>query len=117
MPHFGYLPPATPEQAASVYAHLHVTPQMLHYSHLQDTMALVGAVYGLVVVWLVLQIGLSARLRDWAQKRSKRSFLVAGTYWVLLSIVFVVLSLPIDIYSGFLLPHAYNLSHQGFLAW
>jgi len=117
MPHFGYLPPATAAQAASVYALLHVTPRMLAYSRIQDYLAVVGALYGLFVVWIVLQTGLSAALRDFAARIAKKQPLVCALYWILLGIVFLVLSLPLDIYSGFALPHQFGLSHESFGAW
>lgn len=129
MPHFGYLPPATPAQAADVYAHLHVTARMLHYSHLMDWLAVAGALYGLFVFWLVLQTGLAACLRDkslaWfgpmpdaARLASlARYVLQIACFWLLLGVAISLLSLPFDLYADFYLPHAYGLSHETLAGW
>lgn len=118
MPHFGFLPPATPAQAAGVYAQLHVTARMIRYSHLMDWLAVVGALYGLLVIWMVLQTGLSAwiheRMGAWTKQRLV--FHAAG-YWLFFEAVTMAFYLPFDLYAGYALPHRYGLSHQPLLGW
>src|SRR5579862_9460956 len=117
MPHFGYLPPATAAQAASVWALLHVTPRIIHYSRLMDGLSVFGTLYELFIIWLALQTGFSAWLRDRVSRWTKRPLLVAAYYWTLLGLFFLVLNMPFDLYAGFALPHAYGLSHESLLSW
>ncbi|HEX5325016.1 MAG TPA: M48 family metallopeptidase [Capsulimonadaceae bacterium] len=117
MPHFGYLPPATAAQAASVWALLHVTPRMIHYSRLMDGLAIFGAFYELFLLWLALQTGVSVWVGNLAARWGKRPAFVAMIYWALIGLFFLALNLPFDLYAGFYLPHAYGLSHQTLPDW
>ena len=59
-----FLPPATPAQIAAVYAHLHVTHRALMLTQWRVFFALLGVSLNLLLPWLLLATGLSARLRD-----------------------------------------------------
>ena len=67
-----FLPPATPQQIADVYAHLHVTHRALMLTQWRVFFALLGVSLNLLLPWLLLATGLSARLRDWAGDLSAR---------------------------------------------
>jgi len=59
-----FLPPAPPEQIAAIYAHLHVTHRALMLTQWRVFFALLGVSLNLLLPWLLLATGLSARLRD-----------------------------------------------------
>lgn len=59
-----FLSPATPAQIADVYAHLHVTHRALMLTQWRVFFALLGVSLNLLLPWLLLATGLSARLRD-----------------------------------------------------
>lgn len=67
-----FLPPATPEQIAAVYAHLHVTHRALMLTQWRVFFALLGVSLNLLLPWLLLAAGFSARLRDRAGGLSAR---------------------------------------------
>jgi len=67
-----FLPPATPEQIAAVYAHLHVTHRALMLTQWRMFFALLGVSLNLLLPWLLLATGLSAWLRDRAGGLSTR---------------------------------------------
>ena len=67
-----FLPPATPEQVAAVYAHLHVTHRALMLTQWRVFFALLGISLNLLIPWLLLTTGLSAGLRDRAAGRAAR---------------------------------------------
>jgi STE24 endopeptidase len=73
--------------------------------------------YGLGVAWLLLASGLSARIRDGANRlvrfRPVRNFLYAGAYILLTT----VLTLPLTLYRGFFREHKYGLSTQELPEW
>jgi hypothetical protein len=105
-----------PPKNADPYS-VQVTPEMQRHSHILDTLYFAGTAYGFVALGIVLVTGLSRRLRDAAQRVFKRPFLVTFVYFVLFSIVLTILSFPLDYYSGFVVPHQFDLTTQSFASW
>jgi STE24 endopeptidase len=76
-----------------------------------------GLLYGFAVAAILLGSGLSRRMRDFAERRSRRPWvqtLLYGLQWVLVAFV---LGLPLVIYQGFVREHQYGLATQDFGAW
>jgi STE24 endopeptidase len=71
-------------------------------------------VAGLVAL---LAFGWSEALRDWAESISDNQWVVVGLYGVVLGAVYALLTLPLDFYSGYVLPHKYGLSTQSIGGW
>jgi STE24 endopeptidase len=69
------------------------------------------------VLILVLQTGISARVRDVAARLLKGRFLVAMLYFVLLSVVTTTIEFPLSFYQGFIVPHQFDLTNQTFASW
>jgi Zn-dependent protease with chaperone function len=76
-----------------------------------------NVVWGLAVPALFLFTGLSARIRDLAQRIGRKWFFTIGIYLALFSIVTWVIDLPLAYYQGFVRQHAYDLSNQTFSKW
>lgn len=74
-------------------------------------------IYGLVVAWILLKSPLSRRMRDFAEKRSKRKFLQTALYAAQYTLVTFVLGFPILVYQGFIREHQYDLANQTFGPW
>jgi STE24 endopeptidase len=68
-------------------------------SRIHFRLAIIGFVYGLVVLWLILRWKLAAKYRDWAERSSSRRFLQALVFSPLLLLTIAVFSLPLDIYG------------------
>lgn len=94
-----------------------VTPEMRRHSRILYTLYFVGSVYGIGVLLLLLATGWSRRMRDLAARATTRKFLMAMLYFVLFSLATAVLSFPLDLYRGFIVPHQFNLSNQNFNEW
>ena len=77
----------------------------------------VGAAWGLLVPALFLFTGLSARIRDWAQRLGRKWFFVVGIYFVIFTLINFAVSLPLAYYVGFVREHAYGLSNQTLDKW
>jgi STE24 endopeptidase len=73
--------------------------------------------FGLVVAWLLLRKGLSARIRDWTISRSKRPFIQSGLYGGIYIMVSSLLLFPWLVYTGYLREHQYGLATQSFGPW
>lgn len=76
-----------------------------------------GLLYGFAVAAVLLGSGLSRRMRDFAERRSRRPWLqvlLYGLQWVLVAFL---LGLPLAVYQGFLREHQYGLATQDFGGW
>lgn len=75
-------------------------------------MALMGTLLALLPV-----TGLSAGIRDWADGFGGLRFLTVGLYGLVVGALFFSLLLPLDFYSGHVLPKQYGLVTQGVGGW
>lgn len=73
--------------------------------------------YGAAISILLLATGFSARMRDLAERLTRRRPLVTWLYWAQFAIAVFVLGFPLTVYEGFLREHQYGLSNQTFGAW
>ncbi|HWY61137.1 MAG TPA: M48 family metallopeptidase [Rhizomicrobium sp.] len=80
-------------------------------------LALLNLVYGLAVAGLLLWLQISARVRDWAEARSRSRIVQAMLYGVIYVSAITAASLPLSLYEGFFRQHAYGLSNQSFADW
>ncbi len=79
-------------------------------------LALIGFVYGLLVLWLILHWKVAPKYRNWAETFSQRGFLQALVFVPLLLLTIAVLTLPLDIY-GEVIEKRFGLSVQGWGSW
>ena len=70
-----------------------------------------------IVYVLLLSTGFSARMRDTAERMTGSATLRSVIYWVLFLAVTTVVTLPWNIYEGYVREHAYGLSNLTFGAW
>jgi Zn-dependent protease with chaperone function len=85
-------------------------------SRINFHLALIGFVYGLLVLWLILRWRLAPKYRDWAEKFSARPFLQAIVFAPLLLLTLAGLTLPLDIY-GEMVEKQFGISVQGWGSW
>ena len=72
---------------------------------------------GLAVSWLLLRGGLSARVRDACARLGRFAFVRDALYGAFFSIASWVLTLPLDVYQGFVREHQYDMATQTFGPW
>lgn len=85
-------------------------------SRINFHLALIGFVYGLVVLLLLLRWGVPPAYRNWAEKLSGRRFVQALVFAPLLLLTIAVLTLPLDIY-GEMVERRFGISVQGWGSW
>lgn len=73
--------------------------------------------YGLAVLFAILSLRWSARLRDWAGRVTPRRGLQTALFALAYTPLVWMLSLPLLWYAGFVREHAYGLSNHTFGAW
>lgn len=76
-----------------------------------------GLLYTLGVAWIFLGTGLSARLRDLAERLTRFRPLQTLLYAVGFILVNTVLWLPLTVYEGYFRERRYGLLNQAFAAW
>jgi STE24 endopeptidase len=96
---------------------VNVTPEMIRHSRIYDVLYFVDFMYGIGVLLLILGTGWSARMRAFASRHVRWPFVAAMLYFVLLSLVTAILTFPLDLYGGFIVPHQFDLTNQSFAAW
>lgn len=94
-----------------------VTPEMVRYSYTRYALYFIGAAAEMALLFLLLKTRVSARLRDFAERKSRNRLVQAFLYYPLLTLVYSTVLLPLSFYSSFLLPHQYGLSNQGLGLW
>jgi STE24 endopeptidase len=73
--------------------------------------------YTVVVMLILLNARLSARLRDWAERATRRRPLQTFLYWIEYVLLTAVLFFPITVYEGFFRERKYGLMNQAFGGW
>ncbi len=93
------------------------TPQALSYYRSGNVLWVVGNTWDLLIPSLLLFVGVSARIRDWAQRIGRKWFFIIGLYFIAFSLIIFLVDLPLSYYQGFVRQHAYGLSNQTFGKW
>jgi STE24 endopeptidase len=78
---------------------------------------LLDLLWGLGIAGLLLFTGASARLRDFAEEKTRSRATQVVIYAAFYVTAVTVLGFPLTLYEGFFREHAYGLSNQGFGAW
>lgn len=73
--------------------------------------------YGLAVAWLLLSRRISARIRDFAERRTPRANLQTFIYVLAYIPLTALLTFPMTFYEGFYREHQYGLSNLSFPGW
>ena len=73
-------------------------------------------VFGIVVLWVLLRLGVAPFFRDIAERAGKNSFVQALVFVPLFMLLIAVIALPLDVYQHHI-SRAYGLSVQGWGSW
>ncbi len=76
-----------------------------------------GFLWSAAIFVLLLQTGISARMRDLAERVTQVRALQTVLYWVQLAVVLEVLGLPLAVYRDYFREHQYGLSNLTFAGW
>jgi len=80
-------------------------------------LSLADLAWTLGVSGLLLWLGLSARIRDWAAERTHNRIYQAIIYVTAYVAIAFAAQFPLAVYEGYFREHAYGLSNQNFAAW
>lgn len=112
---------ATPLQAPdSKITSYTLPPQLLLKAHTlyktRFAIRVISTLYGIFILWLVLQTKWGAAFRDWAERVTRNRFLQALIFTPLLVIALALLQLPVELFSEWL-SKRYGISVQSWASW
>jgi len=109
----------TPEPASEKEKQfeVRVTPEMLRHSRINESIYFGGTLYGIATLLLLLPTGFSAKMRDLAERLTRRRFVASMLYILFFGIALAVLEFPLTYYADFYVPHQFDLSNQSFVSW
>ncbi len=87
------------------------------YSRLQRRLLLVDLALGGLYLALWLATGWHIALREWVSGLTSSPPIVLLLYAVVFFTPYIILSLPLSYYSGYILPHRYEQSNQTLRGW
>jgi STE24 endopeptidase len=93
------------------------TPLALRYYRSGNLLWGIGTGVSLLIPFLLLYTGTSARLRSFAFRIGRAWLPSLMLYALLFTLVTALLSLPLAYYEGFVRQHAYGLSNQSLAKW
>ena len=70
-----------------------------------------------IVMWLLLHLRWSARMRSMAERVTRFRPLQTAMYWIQFTLLTAVLTFPMTVYEGYVREHKYGLLNQTFGAW
>jgi Zn-dependent protease with chaperone function len=94
-----------------------ITDEMVRHSRIRDVLYFVGTAWSAGMMLLLLLTPASRRVRDAAQRVTKRPLLAAMIAVGLFLCALAVLDFPLSYYSGFHVPHQFELTDQSFGSW
>jgi STE24 endopeptidase len=69
------------------------------------------------VMWLMLRLRWSARMRDLAERITRFRILQKAIYWIQFTVLIALLTFPMTLYEGYFREHKYDLLNQTFGPW
>ncbi|HYI08686.1 MAG TPA: M48 family metallopeptidase [Thermoanaerobaculia bacterium] len=106
-------PPRTGDERFEV----RITDEMVRHSRLRDVLYFVGTAWTFGTLAVLLLTPLSRRMRDAAERVSKKPFVAAMAYIALFVLATTLLELPLVYYSDFVVPHQFDLTEQSLGGW
>ena len=111
------VPNAAVQQAPAPVAVPEPSPLAVQYYHSGNWLWIATTLWGLLVPAALLFSGLSARMRSLAARIGRRWYFTLALYYLLFTLVYAALNVPLDWYTDFARQHAYGLSAQSFSKW
>ncbi len=93
------------------------SPEAFEFQQSKIATWLLRLFLGFAVPAFFLFSKLSAGIRNWASRRTKRWVLIIILYFLVYSLIETIIYLPLDVYTGFFRMHRYGLSNQTLYQW
>lgn len=87
------------------------------YAAVRRRLMLVDLAIGAIYVLLWLLTGLNITVREWVAEITPNPWLAVALFGAAFALPYVLISLPLSYYTGFVLPHRYGQSNQALGSW
>lgn len=87
------------------------------YNNIKLGIGIGKAIAGFILLYFFIQLGYSLKLWSYLKNFSSSEYLVFVLFILILGFASSIIFLPVNIYSGFILEHKYNLSNQTFFKY
>lgn len=94
-----------------------ITDEMIRHSRLRDTLYFVANAWTVGMLLLLMRTGAARRMKELAQRATKEPLVVAMLTIAMLIGALAILDFPLAYYSGFVVPHRFDLTEQSFVSW
>ncbi|HWW62606.1 MAG TPA: M48 family metallopeptidase, partial [Thermoanaerobaculia bacterium] len=111
------LSPAEEKKRDEKRVEIRVTDEMVRHSRLGNVIYFVSVAYSIAVLILILGAGWSRRMREFSERVLRRPYLASILFVALFTLLDVLLEFPLTFYSGYIVPHQFNLTDQKLPAW
>lgn len=78
---------------------------------------IISTLWSLILPGLIFFSSYSVKIRNFCERKWRSTFMIAGVYFTIYSLLDFVLSLPLTIFGSFFRSHLLGLSNQSFLSW
>jgi STE24 endopeptidase len=109
--------PKPEERTGDERFEVRITDEMIRHSRIRDTLYFVANAWTLVMLLVLLKAKVAGKMKGVAERIAKKPFAVAMIVIALLICVLAVLDFPLAYYSGFHVPHQFDLTEQSFGSW
>ena len=110
-------PPKPEERTGDDRFEVRITDEMIRHSRIRDALYFVGTGWTLAMLLLLLKTKAAGRMKALAERVTKKPFLVAMLVIGMLIVALGILDFPLAYYSGFHVPHQFDLKDQSFGSW
>ncbi len=86
------------------------------YAHFVNIWRFVDFLSGVLILWIILSSGLSAKIRDWAAAW-RYKFLILWLYLAIFLVINWLLNFPFDLYRNYYTELKYGFMNQSFFGW
>ena len=91
--------------------------QAKEYARIKRRLWLADTLLGALYLCALLFFGWSEALRNWIIGYTQNNWLIVAIYFALIGLIYLPISLPLEFYGGFILPHRFGQSNQTLKDW
>jgi STE24 endopeptidase len=91
--------------------------QAKEYARIRRRLWMVDTIFGALYALAWLFFGWAVALRNWLQTFTSNEWLLVALFVAVFGGIYSIITLPLNYYSGFVLPHRFGQSNQTFRDW
>lgn len=94
-----------------------VSDKIKEYAKVKNRFYFINIFFVIIVILIFFLSGASGYLKILIQKQVSNFYIILSLYFLVFSVSFYILGLPLEYYETYIIEHKYNLSNQSKLSW